>query len=75
VPRWSVATIAPMMLAPCSASSMLSAALRPGPWPGLRALTTPARGTDRQLRDGGRSDEAHDAEAHNAVDDGIVGVS
>jgi hypothetical protein len=26
-------------------SSMLSAALRPGRWPGLRALTTPARGT------------------------------
>ena len=29
------------------------------PWPGLRALTTPARGTDWQLRDGGRSDEDH----------------
>lgn len=37
-------TIAPTMLAPCSASSMLSAWLRPGPRPGLRALTTPARG-------------------------------
>jgi hypothetical protein len=36
-------------------------------WPGLRALTTPARGTDRQLRDGGRSDEAH-----NDVDDDIA---
>src|SRR5690606_16389404 len=29
-------TIAPSMLAPCSASSMLSAPLRPGPRPGLR---------------------------------------
>ena len=34
------------------------------PRPGPRALTTPARGTDWQLRDGGRSDEDH-----NAVDD------
>jgi hypothetical protein len=59
-------TIAPMTLAPCSASSMLSASLRPGQWPGLRALTTPARGTDRQLRDGGRSDEDH-----NDVDDHV----
>lgn len=42
----------------------LSASLRPGQWPGLRALTTPARGTDWQLRDGGRTDEAH-----NDVDD------
>jgi hypothetical protein len=55
-----------MMLAPCSASSMLSASLRPGQWPGLRALTTPARGTDWQLRDGGRSDEDH-----NDVDDQV----
>ena len=38
-------TIAPFMLAPCSASSMLFASLRPGRWPGLRALTTPPRGT------------------------------
>ena len=38
-------TIASLMLAPCSASSMLFAALRPGRRPGLRALTTPARGT------------------------------
>jgi hypothetical protein len=52
------ATIAWMTLAPCSASSMLSASLRPGQWPGLRALTTPARGTYLQLRDGGRTDEA-----------------
>lgn len=66
-PRSRRRTIAFLMLAPCSASSMLSASLRPGQWPGLRALTTPARGTDRQLRDGGRSDEAH-----NAVDDGIA---
>ena len=58
------ATIARMMLAPCSASSMLSAALRPGNRPGLRALTTPARGTDWQLCDGGRSDEDN-----NDVDD------
>ena len=65
--RSNCTTIAPMMLAPCSASSMLSASLRPGRWPGLRALTTPARGTDRQLRDGGRSDEAH-----NDVDDDIA---
>ncbi len=49
-------TIAPTMLAPCSASSMLSALLRPGPRPGLRALTTPARGTHGQLRDGGPCD-------------------
>jgi hypothetical protein len=73
LPRWNgtrsrarigCSTIARMMLAPCSASSMLSASLRPGQWPGLRALTTPARGTDWQLRDGGRSDEDH-----NDVDD------
>ena len=38
-------TIAHSILVPCSASSMLFAALRPGPRPGLRALTTPARGT------------------------------
>ena len=50
-------TIASMMLAPCSASSMLSASLRPGQWPGLRALTTPARGTVWQLRDGGERDD------------------
>jgi hypothetical protein len=31
---------------------MLSASLRPGRWPGLRALTTPPLGTFRQLRDG-----------------------
>ena len=60
------ATIARMILAPCSASSMLFASLRPGQWPGLRALTTPARGTDWQLRDGGRSDEDH-----NDVDDHV----
>jgi hypothetical protein len=36
------------------------------PRPGLRALTTPARGTDWQLRDGGRSDEDH-----NDVDDHV----
>jgi hypothetical protein len=34
-----------LMLVPCSASSMLFALLRPGRGPGLRALTTPARGT------------------------------
>lgn len=49
-------TIALSMLAPCSASSMLSAWLRPGLRPGLRALTTPARGTDGQLRDSGPCD-------------------
>jgi hypothetical protein len=38
-------TIAPFMLAPCSASSMLCASLRPCRRPGLRALTTPPRGT------------------------------
>jgi hypothetical protein len=38
-------TIASLTLAPCSASSMLFASLRPGRRPGLRALTTPARGT------------------------------
>ena len=38
-------TIALFMLAPCSVSSMLFAALRPGRRPGLRALTTPPRGT------------------------------
>jgi hypothetical protein len=59
------ATIARMMLAPCSASSMLSASLRPGHGPGLRALTTPARGTDWPLRDGGQSDEDHnDVDEH-----------
>jgi hypothetical protein len=46
---------------------MLSASLRPGRWPGLRALTTPVRGTDWQLRDGGRSDDAH-----NDVDANVV---
>jgi hypothetical protein len=39
--------IALLMLAPCSVSSMLFAALRPGRRPGLRALTTPPRGTSR----------------------------
>ena len=38
-------TIASLILAPCSASSTLFAPLRPGRRPGLRALTTPARGT------------------------------
>ena len=56
-------TIASTMLAPSSALSMLSASLRPGLWPGLRALTTPARGTDWQLRDGG-----HLMTVHNDVD-------
>ena len=65
--RSNCTTIAPMMLAPCSASSTLSASLRPGRRPGLRALTTPVRGTVRQLRDGGRSDEAH-----NGLDDDIA---
>lgn len=57
----SCTTIAPMMLAPCSASSMLSAALRPGLRPGLRALTTPPRGTDWLLRDGDQSQMADNA--------------
>ena len=43
--RFRHRTIAPFMLAPCSASSMLFASLRPGRRPGLRALTTPPRGT------------------------------
>jgi hypothetical protein len=47
-------TLAHSMLAPCSASSMLSAPLRPGRRPGLWALTTPPRGCFRQLRDGGQ---------------------
>lgn len=51
-PRSRRRTIACLMLAPCSSSSMLSAPLRPAPWPGLRALTTPPRGTFQQLRDG-----------------------
>jgi hypothetical protein len=38
-------SIAPVSLVPCSPSSMLFAALRPGHGPGLRALTTAARGT------------------------------
>jgi hypothetical protein len=46
---------------------MLSASLRPGPWPGLRALTTPARGTDWPLRDGG-----HLMTGHNDVDANIT---
>ena len=50
--RSSRRTIALLMLPPCSASSMLSAPLRPGPWPGIRALTTPTRGTFQQLCDG-----------------------
>ena len=61
------ATIARMMLVPFSASSMLSASLRPGRWPGLRALTMPARGTDWQLRDGGRTDEAHKDVRHTTT--------
>jgi hypothetical protein len=44
-PRSCYRTIAFLMLAPCSAPSMLFASLRPGRWPGLRALTTPPRGT------------------------------
>ena len=51
-------TIARLMLAPCSASSMLFASLRPGRRPGLRALTTPPRGTSRLLRDGRLSDDS-----------------
>ena len=42
-------TIAFFMLVPCSASSMLFAALRPGRRPGLWALTTPPRGTHLAL--------------------------
>jgi len=42
-------TIASLMLAPCSASSMLFASLRPGRRPGLRALTTPPRGTSQAV--------------------------
>lgn len=38
-------SIASVSLLPCSPSSMLCASLRPGRWPGLRALTTPPRGT------------------------------
>ena len=48
-PQMCACTIACSMLAPCSASSMLFAALRPGRWPGRRALTTPARGTTRAI--------------------------
>jgi hypothetical protein len=44
-PVFAPDTIASLMLAPCSASSMLFATLRPGRGPGLRALTTPVRGT------------------------------
>jgi hypothetical protein len=51
-PRSRRRTIAFLMLAPCSALSMLSAPLRPGRRPGLRALTTPPRGAFQQLRDG-----------------------
>ena len=40
----SPSSIAPVSLMPCSPSSMLFAPLRPGPRPGLRALTTPPRG-------------------------------
>ena len=57
--RSSRATIARMMLVSCSSSSMLSATLRPGRWPSLRALTTPARGTDWQWRDGDHCDDGH----------------
>ena len=63
-------TIALFMLTPCSASSMLFATLRPGPGPGLRALTTPPRGmsqattrwsaTCRSL-EGGLTRESHGA--------------
>ena len=61
-------TIAFFMLTPCSASSMLSAALRPGPRPGLRALTMPPLGmsqaTTRWLAtcrslEGGLTRESH----------------
>jgi hypothetical protein len=58
-----VATIAPFMLAPCSASSMLCASLRPGQRPGLRALTTPPRGTCWLLRDG----DKHDGASHGSM--------
>lgn len=57
VARSNRTTIAPMMLAPCSPSSMLFASLRPGRWPSLQALTTPPRGTHLQLRDGGQPDD------------------
>lgn len=53
-----LATIAHFRLAPCLASSMLFASLRPGRRPGLRALTTPARGTTWLLRDGRLSDDS-----------------
>lgn len=46
-PRKARRTIALSMLAPGSASSMLFASLRPGLRPGLRALTTPPRGTSQ----------------------------
>ena len=46
---FATATIASLMLVPCSASSMLLALLRPGRGPGLRALTTPPRGTSLAL--------------------------
>jgi len=45
------ARIACSRLAPCSRSSRLSAPRRPGHRPGLRALTTAARGTSQHLRD------------------------
>ena len=80
------ASIAPLSLAPCSASSMLCAPLRPGLWPGLRALTTPARGTVLalarcwQFLDGDSNtlrNVAHevDAAACDAYSAAIVGVS
>ena len=66
-PRSRRRTIAFLMLAPCSASSMLSAPLRPGRRPGLRALTTPPRGTVRHLRDG-----CHRVDCSNEVDEEIA---
>ena len=55
-----------MRMTQCSASSNALRCASTALSRGLRALTTPARGTDWQLRDGGRSDEDH-----NDVDDHV----
>lgn len=66
-------TIARFMLAPRSASSMLFASLRPGRWPGLRALTTPPRGTSRALTRWGQHDD-HANEVDARIAQAYVGV-
>lgn len=66
-PRSCCRTIAISILAPCSVSSMLFATLRPGRRPGLRALTTPPRGTTQAITRCWSS-----ADFENVIDAGVA---